>query len=154
LPEPKEILMLTSGTVVGIVLLCIAAVLLVIALIAWIGTAIEVFDGDLSTLFGAMAFVAALIAAAFPIVGFSVVGWSPDYLAFHPVHGVVQQIASRQISEGKGMSQRYVFTIDGQPYGVDDTRAALVKPGDAVSLNCTREFVWGSTNNGYACNWG
>jgi hypothetical protein len=47
-----------------------------------------------------------------------------------------------------------VFKINGQQYGVDDTRAALVKVGDTVNLNCTKQFVFGSTNNGYACNWG
>lgn len=51
------------------------------------------------------------------------------------------------------MSTRYVVVIEGQPYGVDDTRAALLKVGDSVSLLCTKEFVWGSNNNGYACNW-
>jgi hypothetical protein len=146
--------MLTSGTIIGIVMLCVAAVLLVAAVIAWIGTSIEVFYGDLSVPFGGMAFVAALILAAFPIVGFSLVGWNSDYMAFHRVSGTVQQIASRQIADGKGMSQRFVVTIAGQPYAIDDTRAALLKVGDSVSLDCTREFVWGSTNNGYACNWG
>jgi hypothetical protein len=144
--------MLTSETVIGIVLLCIAAALMLI--IAWIGTSVEIFDGDLSIPFGGMAFIGALIVAAFPIVGFSLVGWNSEYMAYHSVSGSVQQIASRQIADGHGMSQRYVVTIDGQPYGIDDTRAALLKVGDHVSLDCTREFVWGSTNNGYACNWG
>jgi hypothetical protein len=147
--------MLTSGTIIGIVVLCIAALLALIG-IALIISAIfgSSWDSEERGIWGGILVGGATILAIFPIVGFSVVGWNSDYMAYHTVSGKVDQVASRQIADGKGMSQRYVFTIAGQPYGVDDTRAALVKPGDAVTLNCTREFVWGSTNNGYACNWG
>jgi hypothetical protein len=137
--------MLTSGTIIRIVLLAIAALCLLLAIAAFV---VDEPMGGISLL------AVAVVLALFPLVGWALVGFNGEYMAYHPVSGKVDQIASRQIADGKGMSQRYVFTIGGQPYGVDDTRAALVKPGDTVSLNCVREFVWGSTNNGYACNWG
>lgn len=137
--------MLTFGTIFAIVILsaCALAVL--------VGAAIAFLE---DTLLGFLTIVVALVIAFITQIGFMVVGYNSDYLAYKPITGTVEQIASRQIADGKGMSQRFVFKISGQEYGVDDTRAALVKEGDTVSLNCTKQFVWGSTNNGYACNWG
>ena len=152
--------MLTPGTITGIVFMALGV--LSIGLIAWLlyrgfdersyGSYVD--DGFGWFLGAGMASLFALPAIICPLVGFGIVGWSSDYLTFKPVHGTVQEIASRQIADGKAMSTRYVAVIDGQPYGIDDTRAALIKPGDTVSLNCTRQFVYGSQDNGYACNWG
>jgi len=145
--------MLTSGTIAAIILIPIgtAGIALSVVLLKksfsqndpedyWIGS-------------GAVALFA-IPMLILPLIGLSLVGFSGDYMAYKPVSGQVEQIASRQIASGKAMETRYVFQINGEPYGVDDTRAALVKSGDNVSLNCVKEFVWGSTNNGYACNWG
>lgn len=136
--------MLTGMTIATIVVLAICGLAIIIGLIA------AFFDPFVAATF----IVPALIVAFLAQIGFMMVGYSSDYLAFKPVSGKVEQIASRQIADGKGMSQRFVFKINGQEYGVDDTRAALIKEGDAVNLNCTKQFVFGSTNNGYACNWG
>lgn len=82
--------------------------------------------------------------------------WFPFDMSFHRwyrVDGPVTEIANRQIAQdGGGMSTRYVFRINGAPYGVDDTRAALVKVGDTVHLKCKKEYVWNSVS-GWACNW-
>lgn len=77
-----------------------------------------------------------------------------EYLQWRPVSGEVTQIASRQVADGKGMSQRYVVILDGghQAYAIDDTRAATLSKGDHVDLMCTREWQWASTP-GYACRW-
>jgi hypothetical protein len=136
--------MLTSGTTIGLVVLALCVLVLIAGLI------LILVDGELAAMF----IVPALIFGFISQIGFMVVGYNSDYLMYKPVAGKVDQIASRQIADGNGMSQRFVFQINGQPYGVDDTRAALVKEGDTVNLNCTKTFVWGSTNNGYACNWG
>lgn len=78
-----------------------------------------------------------------------------DYHFWVPVQGKVEKISSRLVSAGDkgGSNQRFVVVIKGQPYGVDDTRAALLSVGDTVNLKCKREFEWGSSANGWACRW-
>jgi len=152
--------MLTPGTIAGIVLIPLGLIALTAAiLMARRGlrdkaTSDPYRDGFGWFLSAGGVALFALPAVIAPLIGFSIVGWSSDYLTMKPVRGIVEDIASRQIASGKAMETRYVAVIDGQPYGIDDTRAALIKPGDTVSLNCTREFVYGSQDNGYACNWG
>ena len=137
--------MLTFGTICGIVMLALCALALIVGIIAF-----AMHEAETGFVF----VISALVVGFITQVGFMAVGYSGDYLAYKPVSGKVEQIASRQIADGKGMSQRFVFKINGQEYGVDDTRAALINEGEPVNLNCTKQFVWGSTNNGYACNWG
>jgi len=76
-----------------------------------------------------------------------------DYHRYVVVQGKVEQVASRQISDGKAMSQRYVVILNGRPYGVDDTRAALLKAGDDVTLSCIKDYQW-AAESGWVCNWG
>jgi hypothetical protein len=145
LPKNRKALnVLTFGTIIAIVLLGVAALAILIAIIAFVidepGTGL-CFIG------------VALILALFPLIGWLQIGFNPEYMAYRHVEGNVEQVASRQIAEKGGMSQRYVVVIDGRPYAIDDTRAALLKAGDHISLQCVREFDWGSTDNGYACKW-
>lgn len=143
--------MLTFSAIVGIVVLGASALALIIGILIFIFG--DNAYGD-AAIIGGFTVACALVVGFLSQIGFMAVGYNGDYAAYKPVSGQVQDIASRQIANGSTMSTRYVFQINGQPYGVDDTRAALVKKGDAVKLNCVKEFVWGSTNNGYACNWG
>lgn len=84
--------------------------------------------------------------------------WPLDsaYHQYRDVHGTVDQISSRFIGDGKSTSQKFVVTLEGssQPFGVNDTRAALLKHGDPVSLRCIRVWEYGSDNAGYDCKWG
>lgn len=153
--------MLTSGTIAAIILIPAGGLITLVALVILIAgmrhepNGFGYDDFRLNAGFGGgTALVVGLLLLVFPLIGLSLVGFNGDYMAYKPISGQVQDIASRQIADGKGMSTRYVVQINGAPYGVDDTRAALVKKGDTVNLNCVKEFVWGSTNNGYACNWG
>jgi hypothetical protein len=151
--------MLTAGTIAGIVFLALGAITLPLAIWFVIRGLRKNADPGWDDGFGWFAAAGvtgffAIPALVFPLIGFGLVGYDSDYLLLKPVSGEVQEIASRQIADGKGMSTRYVAVINGQQYGIDDTRAALIKPGDTISLNCTKQFVYGSTNNGYACNWG
>lgn len=97
----------------------------------------------------ALAFITGLI------YGIAMIPWSAEYHQWRPVAGQVQQVDSRLVetSSGDGVRERYVVVIDGRPYAVDDTRAALLKTGDQVSLMCIREWEWAS-DPGYACRWG
>jgi hypothetical protein len=81
---------------------------------------------------------------------------SGDYHAWNVKEGIVEKVAKRLVAAGdSGMQERYVVTIDGQPYGIDDTRAALVEPGDQVSLRCKKDYQWGVPRDahGWACRW-
>ena len=93
----------------------------------------------------------AIVAAVVLIVA-SMYPFSAEYHQIRTVHGAVQEVGHRQISDGNSMSERYVLVIDGRPFGVDDTRASVVKPGDVVTLGCTREFEY-SSEPGWACRW-
>jgi hypothetical protein len=80
---------------------------------------------------------------------------SADYHAWNVKDGEVDRVAKRLIATDKGMAERYVVTINGEPYGIDDTRAALVQQGDSVSLRCKKDFQWGVPReaHGWACRW-
>jgi hypothetical protein len=80
--------------------------------------------------------------------------WKHDYHYWIPKEGKAQKISKRIVSNGdNGISERYVITIGGYPYGIDDTRASLVKPGDNVRIACKREYQWGSRSHGWGCRW-
>ena len=87
------------------------------------------------------------------IAAVAYIPYGKDYHYWTPVTGAVEEIDSRLISSGDGMAERYVFTIDGQPYGVDDTRAATVDEGDRVALLCKKEWQWQAAD-GWGCRWG
>lgn len=80
--------------------------------------------------------------------------WKWEYHAWKPVTGKAERISKRLVPAGdKGMQERFVVVIDGRRYGVDDTRASLLRVGDTVSLSCKREYQWGSSDHGYGCRW-
>lgn len=82
-----------------------------------------------------------------------------EYHQYRTVTGTVQQVTSRLISAGDkgGSNQKFVVILrerPGTPYGITDTRAALLKAGDRVDLRCKRVYEYGSNNAGYDCKWG
>jgi hypothetical protein len=127
--------------------------LLLLALIALIGWGVWSRGDDDST----FAVVGGLVALAVAVgIIISPLGYYPykaEYHQWRPVVGQVESVNKRLISAGKsGMEERYVLTIDGKPYGVDDTRAATVKAGDTVSIKCKRDWQYASVP-GYVCRW-
>lgn len=79
--------------------------------------------------------------------------YDSEFHQWRTVSGEVEQVESRLIADGDGMSERYVVTIEGRPFGVDDTRAALLSEGDEVSLRCKREWQY-AADSGWGCRWG
>lgn len=108
-------------------------------------------DGRLLTLAaGGAATVVILIAAA------SFYPFKHDYHFWVDKGGTVTEVSKRLVPAGdSGMQEKFVFTIDGRPYAVLDTRAALVKPGDKVRIRCKRVHEWGTPQaaNGWDCKW-
>lgn len=78
--------------------------------------------------------------------------YSPSFHRFYHVQGTVTEVGKRQVSDGDAMSERYVFVIGGQKFGVDDTRASLTKVGNQVDLMCKREYQYNS-RSGWLCRW-
>jgi hypothetical protein len=102
---------------------------------------------------------AALVCAVLVFLIWLAANWPLKYEYHHYVEktGVVSNIGNRMVSGGEGIvNQRYVFVINGYPYGVDDTRASLAKKGDTVTLYCKKEHEFGQQfqNDGYGCRWG
>jgi hypothetical protein len=90
---------------------------------------------------------------------FALYPYKAEYHAWHVHAGTVAHISSRLLATGSGdntgTSQKFVvqFTGSQQQYGIDDTRAALVKPGDHLRLTCIRTHQWGAGVDGYDCRW-
>jgi hypothetical protein len=83
-----------------------------------------------------------------------------DYHHYVTKRGTVERVNKRLTDVGSesGASERYVIKMVGDPipYGVDDTRASLLTPGDAVGIKCKKEhqFFQPYYQDGYACRWG
>jgi hypothetical protein len=86
----------------------------------------------------------------------------PKYWEYSPVTGTVTSTGSRFIASdtnGGGSTQKYVLSITGPQagplgaYGCLDTRCALVKPGDKITLMCEPQFEFNG-QPGDDCNWG
>lgn len=97
-----------------------------------------------------LAFCAGMVWTYWPL--------SAEYHQYRPVSGTVAQVGNRFVSAGGqgGTNQKFVVTLTSGPqqYGITDTRAALLKPGDHVSLRCIRVYEYGSNDAGYDCKWG
>lgn len=87
--------------------------------------------------------------------------YSAEYHQYRTVTGTVERISNRLIvntdSDGNTSGgQKFVVIFKGsggKQYGINDTRASLVRPGDKIAINCIRVFEYGSTD-GYDCKWG
>lgn len=80
--------------------------------------------------------------------------WKADYHQWRPISGVVATADSRLLGNGQGgMEDKFVVTFEGNPqqYGVLDTRAATVRPGDLLTITCVKRWQWSGTH-GFDCN--
>jgi hypothetical protein len=140
---------LTFGAYIGYFFFAVAAVCTLLAVLA--GFLLD--EGRLAAV-GTFA-GAGLVVFVITLVSM----WPLEYPYHHwvDVRGQVTDINRRIVSTGdNSISQRYVVLVRGQQYGVDDTRAALLKRGDPVSLRCKKEhqFMQPHDADGWACRWG
>jgi len=125
----------TLGTLIGFPLaLLLLAVLVVVAVVG-----VLMRDGFVFGVFACAAVAVAGLTAA------AMWPYDKDFHTIRPVSGVVTETSSRFLAVDKATEQKYVLTIDGQPYGCKDTRCALVEPGDTVTLGCTKTWEWQAT---------
>lgn len=138
----------TTGTLAGFVATGVVALLVLAALILAVSALVQ-REGLLAAIFGggALLLVVGVAWAWFP--------YDKRYHALETVHGTVSEVASRQIAKDEGFEQKFVvrFLESPQEYGCEDTRCALVKPGDQVTLKC--QLKWDRTGtDGFDCKWG
>lgn len=81
--------------------------------------------------------------------------WPPfdmDYHRYDTVTGTVTSVEKRLVSEGEGMSEKYVVALDGdsQQYGCLDTRCSAIKKGEPVEMSCIRVWAWYGSD-GFDC---
>jgi len=89
------------------------------------------------------------------IAAISFFPYGAEYHQWRAVSGTVAAVDSRLVTQGSSsLSERFVVTFEGssQPFAIDDTRAATVRPGDDLTIACKREWVYASVD-GYGCRW-
>lgn len=144
---------MTIGSYFGYAFLIIGIIVFIVGLVAWFTSRLpdDRWFGLCCTGAGVVIFLIALWQM-----------WPLKYEYHHWVEkrGVVSDKNSRIFSTGSGddraINQRIVLVVNGQPLGVDDTRATLAKKGDVVSLRCKKEhqFQQPYEADGWSCRWG
>lgn len=154
LPIPMEVLMgtITGGAIAGYVMLVVVLLACVAVFVyGWISRD-DYATPSKSLMAGGVIIALITVGLWWACMAFTTSG---DYHAWNVKEGNVDRVAKRLIATDNGMSERYVVTMDGQSYGIDDTRAALVQQGDTVSLRCKKDYQWGVPReaHGWACRW-
>ena len=80
--------------------------------------------------------------------------WSAEYHQYRTYSGTVSNVGTRLLAADRATTQSFVVTFQGSPqqYRCDDTRCALVNPGDTLSLDCIKDYQWVGTS-GYVCEY-
>lgn len=144
---------LTGGIIGGTLAAVVVFVLCVAAAVLFFRGSRDPLDGGEMVFFGWVAVAAAVVTVAAWV-------WASWPLAYDYHHwvdksGRVEKVSQRLVSSGNGMSQKFVVVIDGRPYGIDDTRAALINEGDVVRLRCKKAYQFGvpRSAHGWDCRW-
>lgn len=168
---------LTGGTIATMICVPILALFLLVAtaacFLAWLAMRAEVKTADDTKARGLYGktdkekvigerraalglWLLGVVALAATTVGtwWGMYPWKTEYHHWTPVAGVVDTVDSRLVSTGdKTMEDKFVVKFRGgdAQYGVLDTRAAGLKPGDKLTITCVRQYQWAGTH-GYDCN--
>lgn len=86
-------------------------------------------------------------------IGGYIWGMYPDDFAHHHYQrysGVVATTNSRILGDGNGgADQKFVVTFTAapnEPFGVLDTRAAVVRPGQTLTIDCVQQWQYAGTD--------
>jgi hypothetical protein len=140
-----------TGGYIGGNLTAIACVLIGVAL---------VFAGLRSEYDGAILMTGGVVTVIATVGIWIWASWPP--FAYENHHWIdkeitVAEVSKRQVSDGdKGFYEKFVVrTSAGELYGIDDTRAALVKPGAELKLRCKKAYQFGIPRaaHGWDCRW-
>lgn len=145
------------GTLIGFPLLIVATIILVILAVLLFRKSKTVSLNEDGRILWWCGIVTAFSALCM-IVGTAWGMWpySGEYHQWRETTGVVQRVDSRLLAsdtQGGGTTQRFVVTFtDGRQRSCDDTRCALVKEQDELTLFCKRAWQWTGTP-GYDCTY-
>ncbi len=146
----------TGGTVATMIVVPILLVILALAFLfcflAW-RAAREDHSPDAGPLLAGWLFAAILIVSTVVGTWWGMYPWKAEYHRWRTVSGVVATVDSRLTGTADGsMEDKFVVTFegDGQQYGLPDTRAAALRKGDHLTINCVRIWQW-SGSHGYDC---
>jgi hypothetical protein len=80
--------------------------------------------------------------------------YEAEYHQWREVSGTVETVDSRLLPSGDAVQEKFVVRFEGdrQEFGVEDTRAALLEPGDQLTVTCKRAWQFAGTD-GYDCRW-
>jgi hypothetical protein len=145
---------ITGGTIATMI--CIPVLLAVCVGAAALARVVIIYDtddGDADALrvvpwvFGV---VVAMILAA---TAWGMYPWEWQYHEWTPTGGVVATVDSRLVAGDHSTDQKFVVTFVGhtQQYGVTDTRASGIRPGDTLNITCVRQWQYSGTD-GLDCN--
>lgn len=141
---------ITGGWLAGLILLgviCFFAVAFIItSLLTW-------KEDGAKTVF-ATTMVVTIITLAAWLWG----SWPLSYNYHHWITKqgrVEQKVGSRFIAQDHGTTQKFVVVLNGHAYGVNDTRASLLRRGDFVRLRCKKAYEFGTPRHsqGWDCKW-
>lgn len=129
---------------VPVTLVCL---LIGFAFVIW-GAITDDYDSGLG-FFGGLLIIVVTVAAA----GFGFYPYHTQYHKWHTSTNTVKSISSRFLGSDSGTTQRFVVGFgNGELRSCDDTRCALVKVGDKLTLSCKRAWQFSGTD-GWDCNY-
>lgn len=79
--------------------------------------------------------------------------YEAEYHRWEERTGTVAEVNKRLVGDGDdGMKEKFVvrYAEGGREYGCDDTRCAVVEPGDVLTLSCKRVWQYSGTD-GWDC---
>lgn len=139
------------------VIYVVAAILVIIAGLV----AVKLFKNKAHDRWEPVQFIGVVLAVAAVLTGLMIYCMWPFQHEYHywiPKSGTVNTVDSRLVSGGEdGSSVQTKFVVSfvedptRQQFGVLDTRAAGLKPGDKLTITCKREWQFSGTD-GYDCN--
>lgn len=144
------------GVLIGLPIAGLIALALLVALVLatgawWSGR--DSVDGNDVPISAPLGVFAALLVTVL-LTGWFMWPWSTEYHRWHTTTGTVTAVSSRFLASdtsGGGSTQRFVVELKGLgERACDDTRCALVKPGDHLTLSCKRAWQYAG-EHGYDC---
>lgn len=139
-----------TGGIIGGTIAAVACLLIAVALIV-VGLRVR-YDGGILICAGAL-------LAVSTVVGFVWASWPFAYDYHHWVDKeiTVKRSNSRLLTDSNGnIQQKIVVTDDkGHFYGINETRATLLEPGNTVRLRCKKAYDFGVPRavHGWDCKW-
>lgn len=142
----------TLGLLIGLpvlVLITLVFVAVGTGLLVWWSANRHSCDSGIALALGLASYAVALCLVVGTAIGFY--PWKAEYHQYVTKVGEVESIKARLLGSSGSFQQKFVARfVDGRELACDDTRCALVKPGDTLILACKRTWQYAGVD-GYDC---